>query len=334
MAQSKKKILFVITKSNWGGAQRYVFDLATNLPKSQFEVKVYFGGTGEKDASYGVLAANLSIKGVRGEHLKGFMRDVSISRDYLMFKQLTNLFKEEKPDIVHLNSSKAGGLGALAARWAGVKNIIFTVHGWPFLEDRPIIIKGLIWLASWLTALFCHKVICISEFDLQIAKRMPFISGKAVRIYNGIGPIEFGSGKKIRSAFPVGVHITGTIGELTHNKNQIALIEQARNEPSMYVAIVGAGEDIVMLDEKIKEYGLENRVKLFGFVPVGEALRGFDTFALPSLKEGLPYVLIEAKAAGLLIIANRVGGVGEILDAKDLQGFSLERMVKQTAQLY
>jgi glycosyltransferase involved in cell wall biosynthesis len=74
-------------------------------------------------------------------------------------------------------------------------------------------------------------------------------------------------------------------------------------------------------------------VKLFGFIPAAEVLRGFDTFALPSLKEGLPYVLIEAKAAGLPIEANRVGGVGEILD-HDLEEFSLPRMVKETVAVY
>ena len=69
-------------------------------------------------------------------------------------------------------------------------------------------------------------------------------------------------------------------------------------------------------------------------MPANEVLAGFDVFALPSIKEGLPYVLLEARAAGLPIIANGVGGVREILDAEDLQEFSLEQMVKQTAALY
>jgi glycosyltransferase involved in cell wall biosynthesis len=112
------------------------------------------------------------------------------------------------------------------------------------------------------------------------------------------------------------------------------LIEEAKNKPEMYIAIVGEGEDRTMLEEKIKKYNLGERVKLFGFIPATEALKGFDTFALPSIKEGLPYVLLEAKAAGLPIVANRVGGVGEILDAKDMQEFSLERMVEKTAAIY
>ncbi len=331
---ARKKILFVITKSNWGGAQRYVYDLATSLPKGSFETKVLYGGTGEADAGRGVLSVNLREKGVQGIFLQDFMRDVSFSKEWGVLFRLIEIFKTEKPDVVHLNSSKAGGLGAIAAQLAGIKNIVFTVHGWPFLEDRSVVAKMFIWIASWFTVLLCHKVICISDFDLRIAKRMPFVGGKAVRIYNGIAPMSFGTGERIRGAFPLGVKITGTVGELTHNKNQITLIEEAKNNPDMYVAIVGFGEDYTMLNTQIKKYGLQDRVKLFGFVPAKEALKGFDVFALPSLKEGLPYVLIEAKAAGLPIEANRVGGVGEILDAKDMGEFSLERMVQHTIALY
>ena len=330
----KKKILFVITKSNWGGAQRYVYDLATALSKTEFEVSVAFGGTGESGASRGVLAVNLEQRGIRCHDVKSFMRDVSVVQEFAVYRELKNIIKEERPDIVHLNSSKAGGIGAIAARLAGIKKIIFTVHGWPFLEDRSTVAKVLIWLASWFTVLLCHKVICISDYDLRIANRMPFIGTRAVRIYNGIAPMSFGTGEKIRGAFPPGAKITGTVGELTHNKNQIALIEEAKNNTDMFVAIVGGGEDMGMLYEKIEEYELQNRVKLFGFIPVQEALKGFNVFVLPSLKEGLPYVLLEAKTAGLPIIANRVGGVGEILDAKDMSDFSLAQMMQKTIALY
>ncbi|OGC85222.1 hypothetical protein A3F55_01380 [Candidatus Adlerbacteria bacterium RIFCSPHIGHO2_12_FULL_53_18] len=324
----KKKILFVITKGNWGGAQRYVFDLATALPRAQFDVAVAFGQKGR-------LTEKLQHAEIKIYDIISLQRDISLGADLKSFFELRKLFKALRPDVVHLNSSKAGGVGALAARVAGVPHIIFTAHGWPFWEDRNVLFRCIIWFFSWLTALLAHTVIVISDYDLNVALRMPFVRGKTIRIYNGIDQhMSFGSGEIIRDAFPAGAKIIGTIGELNKNKNQKALIEQAKQNPNMYVAIVGEGEERDALNELIKKYGLETRVKLFGFVPAREALRGFDVFALPSLKEGLPYVLLEARLAGLPIEASRVGGVGEILDNTNLQEFTLEHMVKQTASLY
>jgi glycosyltransferase involved in cell wall biosynthesis len=324
----RKKILFVITKSNWGGAQRYVFDVATHLDRARFEIAVALGGTGE-------LQRKLTAVGIRVIPLQSVQRDISVSADVGGFFSLYRIMRVYKPEVVHLNSSKAGGLGALSARLLGVPRIIFTAHGWPFAEKRNFVWRLFALLGSWATALLSHKIICVSDHDLRIAERMPFIGHKAVRIYNGIEQnMVLGFGNMIRDAFPTGVRVTGTIGELTRNKNQVALIEEAKNDPDMYVAIVGEGEDRLYLMKKIEEYGLEARVKLFGFMPASEALRGFDVFALPSIKEGLPYVLLEAKAAGLPIEASRVGGVGEILDAKDMGDFSLERMMQKTIALY
>jgi glycosyltransferase involved in cell wall biosynthesis len=323
-----KKILFVITKSNWGGAQRYVYDLATALPKDAFAVSVAFGQPGQ-------LAEKLRDAGVRTHPISALQRDLSFSADIQSFFELRQLFHTERPDIVHLNSSKAAGLGALAARCAGVPRIIFTAHGWPFGEKRNILWRLFAYLASWGTALLSHTVIVVSESDLRAGTRMPFCAAKMHMIHNGIAlPIQFESGEMIRAAFPPGAHITGTVGELNKNKNQVALIEQAKNNPEMFVAIVGEGEERTRLEAKIKEYGLGERVKLFGFFYTTDVVKGFDVFALPSLKEGLPYVLLEAKAAGLPLVASRIGGVGEILDAKDMSDFSLEQMLQKTASLY
>ncbi len=319
----KKKILFVITKSNWGGAQRYVYDLATHLPK-EYEPVVAGGGGG-------LLFKKLKEHGIRTISIPGLERDISFVKEWPVLFFLIQLFKKEKPDIVHLNSSKIGGEGALTARIAGVSRIIFTAHGWAFNESVNPLSKSFRWIASYVTALFAHRVIAVSEYD----KKHSPIPSKTIRIYNGIDVnFSLGSGDIIRNSFPKGAHITGTIGELTKNKNQIALIEQAKNNPTMYVAIVGDGEDHDFLTKKIEEYGLTDRVKLFGFMPAHEVLRGFDVFSLPSLKEGLPYVLLEAKAAGLPVVASRVGGVGEILDAKDMNEFSFEQMVQKTIAVY
>ncbi len=217
----------------------------------------------------------------------------------------------------------------------GVRRIVFTVHGWPFEEERNLLWRVFAFLGSWATALLSHVVIVISEKDLRIGKRLPFCSRKMRLVHNGIDfAISFASGERIRSQFPKGVHITGTVGELTRNKNQRVLVDQALADPTLYIAIVGEGEERTRLEQKITEYRLSQRVKLFGFIPAQEAMRGFDTFIFPSLKEGLPYVLLEAKAAGLPIIANRVGGVPDVLDAQDMQEFSLDHMVQKTTTIY
>lgn len=325
---SKKKILFVITKSNWGGAQRYVYDLATNLPKDQFDVAVAVGGSG-------ALVAKLTSAGVAVLPLSSLQRDVSVSADVGGFLALYRTIKSYAPAVVHLNSSKAGVLGALAARLLRVPHIVFTVHGWPFEEKRNYLWRAMAFIGSWETALLSHSVIVISKKDLRIGKYLPLCSKKMHLIYNGIDfGMPFGSGEQIRKAFPAGTHITGTVGELTRNKNHVSLLEQAKNDPQLHIAIVGEGEERSRLERTIREFGLEERVKLFGFLPASEVMRGFDTFTLPSLKEGLPYVLLEAKAAGLPIVANRVGGVNDVIDAQDMSVFSLDQMVEKTCQLY
>lgn len=331
------KILYGITKSNFGGAQRYVFDLACEAKRRGHDVAVLCGDGG-------ALVEKLKAENIRTITLPRLDRDINLLTEIPIGIEVMKVLQKEKPDVFHINSSKMGGTGAFAVRLMNLfwlltgsshrTTAVFTAHGWPFWEPRHVMARLLIYFFSWLTAVFAHRVVVVSDYDKRVARRMPFVAHKTVRIYNGIDfNTEFGHGDVIRKAFPVGARITGTVGELNNNKNQIALIEEARRNPDMYVAIVGEGENRAFLEEKICEYGLTERVKLFGFLPREVVLKGFDTFALPSLKEGLPYVLLEAKLAGLELKANPVGGVGEILN-QDIKTFSLEKMFRETFALY
>lgn len=321
------KVLYAITKASpFGGAQRYVYDLALGAKVAGLTVAVAHGGEGG-------LAVKLKEAGVRTIPLSGLARDVGAA-DLAAFRSLLAAIRAERPDVLHLNSSKAGALGALAGRLLGVRLIIYTDHGWAFKERRPLHQRALIWAISWVTCLLSHRIIAVSDFELQATRTFPLCGRKAIRIYNGVDlDMQFGPGDVIRSAFPTGARITGTIGELNRNKNQIALIEAAKADPNMYVAIVGEGELRSFLTQKIRDYGLEARVKLFGFIPAQEVLKGFDVFALPSLKEALGYVILEARVAGLPIVANLAGGITEAIN-RPLSEFSKERMIEKTLALY
>src|SRR5262245_56822422 len=133
MVQETKKlrVLYVITKSYFGGAQRYVSDLASN-PPVDMETAVLCGGP-NMFLQEGFLVVKLKEHNVRTIVLPSLTRDVGVL-DFKAFYQLFKAIRAEKPDVLHPNSSKAGGLDALAGRLCRVPQIIYTAHGWAFNE--------------------------------------------------------------------------------------------------------------------------------------------------------------------------------------------------------
>jgi glycosyltransferase involved in cell wall biosynthesis len=318
------KILFVITKSNWGGAQRYVFDMATTLPKDTFEVAVALGGTGEKNAHRGVLDEKLRNEGIRTIFVQSFMRDVALLQEVKTLRELVQLFRTEKPTVVHLNSTKAGGLGALAARLAGVPRIIFTSHGLAWDEDRSMLARAAIWGASWVTFLLCTDVIVMSKDNEKRARSLPFCARKIHLIYNGIALLTFKNREDARFQLstsmrpPSDTVWLGAIGELTRNKGYEYLLGAVgllkRSSKNFVLYIIGAGEEELALHKMIAEEGLEDRVHLVGFVSQGwQLLKAFDVFVLTSVKEGLPYVLLEAAQAEVASVGSSIPGVRDII---------------------
>lgn len=311
----KKKILFVITKSNWGGAQKYVYDLAKNLPKEKFDVVVACGGGG-------TLVQKLHAESIPTIEIPGLQRDIHFSDEFGVWGRLVSLFKRERPDIIHLNSSKIGGLGALAGRFAGVSKIIFTAHGWHYKENRHWTIRTVTYLLSWLTVLLSHVTITVSDDDQTRAPKL-FASDKIVRIHNGITPPLFLDRMEARKKLHM--HDTGNddlwigiIAELHKNKGLTYAIDALRqlidDGIGVRLFIMGEGEERTNLEKRIRERSLENHVVLLGHVDnAPQYIPAFDVFLLPSFKEGLPYTILEAGAAGVPIVASGVGGISEIV---------------------
>ncbi len=361
------KILYLITKSNWGGAQKYVYDLAIAFSGRGNEVAVAFGGRGE-------LAEKLEEAGLRTISLDTLVRDIDIWKEVKSSWAMYGLFQKEKPDVLHLNSSKAGGLGAFLGRIAGVKCIVFTVHGAPFREDRPLAYRLLMYFFTWLTCILSHKVIAVSKRDAHDLGQMLFIRRKISTIYNGL---VFGETLRAPSSQSKETHIV-TIGDLTKNKGHmygleaIAELVHGKGYDVKYF-IEGEGEDRKEMEDFIEKNNLKNVVTLLGrTLATTGRLHEFDIFLLPSVKEGLPYVLLEAGRAMMPVVSTITGGIPEIVrheetgllvkpkDSKQLakelerlirdgklakklgielhshvvQNFSYAKMLAQTAQVY
>lgn len=325
----RKKVLYVITKSVWGGAQRYVYDLATGLPKDKFDVTVAAGGSGP-------LFDKLHTANIRTINIPGLERDIHILNEIIAFWGLLKIFRSEKPDVIHLNSSKIGALGALAAffykslhpiGYTLNPRVVFTVHGWGFKEERPFWQKIIIWFVSWFSSLFQNKIILINTADFYAAKR--FIPHrKLVLIFNGINLPDFLPRNEARAFFSkkIGQDISpdtvliGTIAELTKNKGLTHLIDAVSqiftrlNLVNIKTIIIGGGKEKNKLQNQISQLKLQNSVHLVGFLPdASRYLKASDAFVLPSLKEGLPYTIIEAVSAGLPVVASRVGGIPDLV---------------------
>lgn len=360
--KSTKKILFVITKSVWGGAQKYVCDIAVNLPKNEFEAIVAGGGNGP-------MAEKIKMAGLSYFEIKSFQRDINFWKEIVSFFEILKILFQTKPDVVHVSSSKAGGIAGVAcfvysamrrasSFWnhfpyvrdgktnlpASLPVAVFTIHGWAFLESRPRWQVWLIKLASQITCLFYDKIICVSRNDYNEALKNKIAPAKKfIVIHNGINPADYNFQERTEKEFTI-----GTIGESVKNKGHKYLEETMKNFPEIKLNIIS---------------NIPNASKY---------LKNFDIFVLPSLKEGLPYVILEAGLAGLPVISSNIGGIPEIIEngkngllvppanpkkladaikkliedktlrenlAKNLREkikkkFSLEKMLEQTTPLY
>ncbi len=327
-----KRILYVITKATWGGAQRYVFDLATSMQAKGHSVAVAYGVSG-------LLVEKLTQANIRTIALSGVENEVpmfsanenalhpknifaSLAREFAALKFLIKLFKEERPDVLHLNSSKIGGLGALAGRLAKVPLIIFTAHGWAFNEQRPwwqrVLFRKLYAVTMWLS----HKTICVSEAVQKDMRWLPYTHNVLIKL--GVDAPSFIKRSEARKKLgEIGDRfILGMIAELHPTKRVEdaiwALKELKPLFPNLALVVLGEGAHRETLSHLIEELRLSDSVSLKGFVPdAASLLHGFDMFLMPSRTEALGYAAVEAGYAGLPTIASRAGGLPEVVRHKE-----------------
>lgn len=305
------KILIAITKSNFGGAQRYVYDVATSLSKNH-DVTVLLGGQG-------LLAEKLAAAGVRTISIPELGRDVRMTKDISVFFKVLRTIREEKPDALILNSSKMGGMGSLAGRIAGVKKIIFVAHGFAWNEDRGALSKFSIRALYTLIFLFSTRIIAVSDAIYEQGATLTFGKKKMSVIRHGVEKISFLPREEARKMLRIAPDdfIVGTIAELHPIKGLSYAIEAIPllSIPDLRYVILGEGELRADLERQIKEKNLVDKMILKGFVKdASRYLKAFDIFLLPSLSEALGYVLLEAGLAEIPVIATSVGGVPEIIE--------------------
>lgn len=317
-----KKVLQIITRSDWAGGQKVLYALVYGLMKyypDKFEIEVACG------KENGMLIPELEKLGVKVHVIPDLVREISPIKDLKAYFQIRKLIRRNQYDIVHVHSSKAGFLGRLAAKCSGVNKIIYTVHGWWPIEQYKGAKRKIFILAERFAAHFCDKIVLLGKNDLD--KTREWKIGREEQysiIHNAIMPIENVQKGKLRKELGLdeNTKIIGNVARLDPQKNPLRFLNVAqqvlkKREDVVFVWIGGSVVDDYygnLVKEWLKERPQEaKRIYFFPFrKDAVELMADFDVFLLTSDAEGMPLVVLEALSLGIPVVSTDVGCVGEM----------------------
>lgn len=319
LEMSKKiKVLFIITQSEAGGAQRFLNELIPNLDKNKYDLLLAAGERGNWESF-----EDLDVETIK---LKNAKRNISLINDIKVVFEIRKLVKKHQPDVLFLNSSKTSIWGPLAVylpiRLKPTPKIIYRIGGWSFNDPQSPLVRRLRITLERLFAWFKDYIIVNNLHDFKQAEQLKIKPKRKVAlIHNGINveALSFLSREEARQKLNLSPEefIVGTIANFYKTKGLKYLIEAAAkiNDKNIKFVIIGDGRERKNLEHLINQYNLGGRVKLLGKKKnAHQYIKAFDVFILPSVKEGFPWVILEAAAAEVPIIATNVGAIPEIIE--------------------
>lgn len=298
------KIAYLITRfDSIGGAQVHVRDLSLAMAAQGCEIHILTGlGGPALDA--------LAERGVNCRRLPSLVRPVRPAKDFRALGEVGAALREIEPDLLSTHSSKAGWLGRLAGRLAGVP-VIFTAHGWAFADGVPAAKAGFYRLAERLAGRLSQRIITVSEADFRLAAASRIAPAKRmVAIHNGVPDISAKLAADPGRQPPRVI----MVARFDRQKDHATLLQALNHlkEKAWSLDLVGDGPLRPQVVELAVRLGLQERVRFVGSRPdVAEYLARAQVFVLSSKWEGLPRSILEAMRAGLPTVASDVGGVRE-----------------------
>jgi len=332
----------IITKLELGGAQFTTLFTVAQLDRSRFRPILIAGEPGLLDDEA------RKLEGVEFYQVPSLVRLIRPWQDLRALVELTRLLKTLRPAIVHTHSSKAGILGRWAAWLAGVPIIVHTVHGYGITPAQPRWLQFLLIGLERLTGLITTRWILVSEADAAKGLRWKlFRQGAFTVIRPGADTRMFHEGllpdsdtEKLRAECGVGTEhlLVGTVAPLKPQKAPQDFVAVAARVcarvPAARFVWVGEGELRPDVEAAVRRAGLEGRIRLAGWRwDIPGVMRALDVFLLTSHWEGLPQVLLQARASCVPIVATRAGGSAEafvegthgwLCDPGDVEGLAAQ----------
>jgi glycosyltransferase involved in cell wall biosynthesis len=305
------RVLFVITRGDEiGGAQSYVRDFVSRMSADGHQVHLAVG-------TAGALTDLLDERGIGWSIVPGMQRDIDPIHDAKAVRKLAALIEKQKPDLVSAHSSKAGIIARLAARKAGVP-CVFTAHGWAFTEGiskkKQVLFRGIERAMAPLAA----RIICVSEYDHNLARRYGLPANRLVTIHNGI--LDRQHAPRIDQPGPIRVAMTARFAP---PKQPVTLLRALAPLLGTECWLIGDGPDLDEARDAARQLGISDRVRFLGRSnDVPGLLEQCHIFVLSSDWEGFPIATLEAMRAALPVIVSDVGGAPEAI-SEGISGFAV-----------
>jgi glycosyltransferase involved in cell wall biosynthesis len=308
----KIKILFIITSSGIGGAEKILYYTATGLNYNKYDVSVC------SLKKNGEIAGDLEKQGIEVccLHMGGRERFLGWLSSIITLIRLFPYLIRIRPTIIHSFLFRANILARIAGYLTGVPIVISSVR---VMGGE----KKYFHYVEMITSFMVDHYVAVSEsVKRYIIDKSKISAEKISVIYNGVNIKSQDDLHEQNPKMPFKIEdedrILMTVGRLHEQKGHCYLIQavsKVRKEfPKVKLLVTGEGEEENNLKKLVKSLDLTNKVifaglssDIEGILPIAEL------FILPSLWEGLPNVLLEAMAAGKPVVATKVGGIPEIV---------------------
>jgi glycosyltransferase involved in cell wall biosynthesis len=296
--------VLLVSQPTDGGVFRHVRDLAEGLPGHGFEVAL---ATPPLDAPVPVdVTVELPL-----------VRSPSPREDVRAVAALARAVRDLRPALVHAHSSKAGAVARLARALAPRSPVLYTPHGYAHAGyfERSAQRRAYAIAERALTPL-ASRIVCVCEAERGLALGLG-AGSRARVVHNGVDvPPATAVHTEVAALRAAGHRILATVTLLRPGKGIETLLDALPSvlaaHPATRLVVGGTGVDRGVLEARARALDVADAVRFLGFtVDSATILRGADVFVSPSWAESFPYVILEAMALGIPIVATRVGGVGE-----------------------
>ena len=300
-------VMLVITKGEAGGAQSHVLALCQAL-QTRVKFTVVIGGP-EEDS---VLGRALTAIGINVCPMPEMVESLNPMKLWPAVNQLGKLIATHQPDLLHAHSAIAGVVARVAGQRATTP-VVYTVHGFGFKPEVPLLRRTAASIAERMLAHWTAHMICVSKHERALAYDLPIVQDRVHVVTNGLARLPVAPAHELTSTTLPRLIMVARMKHPKRHELLLQALAQVRNVlgHELPVTLAGDGPLNAVLRAQAQTLNLKNITWAGDVADVPTLLLQHDVFVLLSDHEGMPITVLEAMRAGLCVLASDLPGIRE-----------------------